>query len=98
MDAIHAEIGERVRLGRKRLKLSQCEFALRMGLSRTSISNIESGRQMLTVENILKLTKMFSCSADEILGISKPVISEVRTELTGLRARIQRIVQICEEA
>ena len=47
--------------------MQQTELAKRMGISQTHMSNIESGRAGLTLENLVKMTRIFNCGIDEIV-------------------------------
>ena len=38
-----------------------------IGVSQTHMSNIESGRAGLTLENLVKMTRIFNCGIDEIV-------------------------------
>ncbi len=50
---IRQEVGERIRLLRKtRAKLSQEQFACKIGADRTYISRLECGKQNVTIENL----------------------------------------------
>ena len=50
---IRQEIGERIRTLRKtKAKLSQEEFACKIGADRTYISRLECGKQNITIENL----------------------------------------------
>ena len=51
------EIGEAVRRARKSATITQEELADRAGISRPSITNIESGRQQLTVNQLYVLSR-----------------------------------------
>ena len=50
--AFYAEIGRRVRLARERLGLTQDYLAIQIMLSRTSVTNIEKGRQKVLAHTI----------------------------------------------
>jgi transcriptional regulator with XRE-family HTH domain len=50
MDKFH--IGYKIQLARKKKKISQFDFAEKIGLSRTSMSNIENGKNGVSVEKI----------------------------------------------
>jgi transcriptional regulator with XRE-family HTH domain len=51
-DAFYAEIGRRVRGARERAGLTQEALAARVGLSRTSLTNIERGRQKMLLHTL----------------------------------------------
>jgi transcriptional regulator with XRE-family HTH domain len=46
------EVLERLRIARKKLGITQAEFARRIGLTQTSMSMIQSGKSNLTDKNI----------------------------------------------
>ena len=45
----------------------QTVLAKEIGVSQTHMSNIESGRAGLTLENLVKMAKIFNCGIDEIV-------------------------------
>jgi len=52
IEAVHQSVGIRIRMIREALGLNQGDLSKRVGLDRTSITNIESGRQRLLLHNI----------------------------------------------
>jgi len=64
---INEHCGKMVLQRRKKLGYNQDELASAIGLTRTSIVNIENGRQGLTVENLLKTCAVLKCSISDIL-------------------------------
>lgn len=52
IETCHISVGIRIRMIRETLGLTQDEISKRVGLERTSIANIESGRQRLSLEDI----------------------------------------------
>jgi len=61
-DALYREIGMHIRKERKDLGFSQIELAEEVGLTRTSIVNIETGRQRLPIHVLYTVA--------EALGVS----------------------------
>lgn len=59
-------IGMKISNQRKALKLSQVEFATRLGLSRSSIVNIEQGRQHTPSHILWQIANILSCSIADI--------------------------------
>ena len=55
-------IGTRIKMLRFAKHMQQTELAKRMGISQTHMSNIESGRNNVTVDNLYKLHEIFGCS------------------------------------
>jgi len=54
-DRLYPEFGKLVRGHRRRLGLTQDQLAERVGLSRTSITNIEQGRQKVLLHQVFTL-------------------------------------------
>lgn len=61
-------IGYRVLRLRKMYKLNQTELAYILGLKRPSITNIERGRQRLSLEAMLKLCRFFQIAPNDFLS------------------------------
>ena len=51
-DTFYEELGTAIRLRREGLKMTQLDLSERMGLSRTSVTNIERGRQKFLVVHL----------------------------------------------
>jgi transcriptional regulator with XRE-family HTH domain len=66
-DKLYKIIGDRIRQGRKELKLTQAELAQRMGFERTSITNIESGKQHTPLHLLYKLCAMLEMDIKSLL-------------------------------
>lgn len=64
---LHAELGRLVRQERTRCGLSQERLAEATGLSRSSIANIERGRQNLTVEALFDLALALGVTPPDLL-------------------------------
>jgi transcriptional regulator with XRE-family HTH domain len=61
VDLLYRAIGKLVRLARERAALTQEQLAARVGLTRTSITNIERGRQKIQVHTL--------CAIAEAVGV-----------------------------
>lgn len=57
-------IGSRIREVRKELKLSQEEFGLRVGLTRSAVGNIETGRFRTTNSILNNIAKEFNINEE----------------------------------
>jgi transcriptional regulator with XRE-family HTH domain len=64
---IYRVIGQRVRAERQKRKLTQDELAERVQLTRTSITNIERGRQKLLLHTLFAFAAAFEIEAKELL-------------------------------
>jgi transcriptional regulator with XRE-family HTH domain len=69
----YAEVGRRVRLARERAGLTQDALAGRVSLSRTSVTNIEKGRQKVLLHTL--------CSLADALGVAPEVLLPEQTSL-----------------
>lgn len=58
--------GERVRELRKEQNLSQEKFALKIGMDRTYLASVESGKRNISIENIDKLAKGLGVKISEL--------------------------------
>jgi transcriptional regulator with XRE-family HTH domain len=67
LTAVYQEIGNRIARARKKSKLSQHDLAVRIGLQRTSVTNIEKGRQKVMVHTLVDMAKHLNVEANELL-------------------------------
>ena len=67
MELNYKEIGMRIKTMRLKNNIYQTVLAKEIGISQTHMSNIESGRAGLTLENLVKMVIIFNCSIDEIV-------------------------------
>lgn len=65
---VYAFIGSTIAKRRNAVKLSQQDLASQVGLTRTSISNIESGRQKMLVHTLLDIAKALGVGPDALLA------------------------------
>lgn len=88
------EMGKRIMLRRKTLRMTQEELAEKMGVSTQMISNLELGKKAVRPENLAKVCEILHLSADFVLtGVStKNVVDEVAEKLSLLTAKELQIV------
>jgi DNA-binding XRE family transcriptional regulator len=77
--AFYEELGRRIRDARKKRKpiLTQDELARQVGLTRTSITNVEHGRQKCLIHTLADLARVLQVDAASLL----PVVATPRIEL-----------------
>ena len=64
-------LGLRLQMEREHRKITQDEIAKKTGLNRTSISNIEMGRQRIQLHDFLKFCKALNMTPQKLIkGIS----------------------------
>ena len=73
-ESIYIAFGRLVAARRKTLELTQAELAARVGMSRASVANIESGRQNVLLHHVYSLASAleFSKPADLLPAAPKP--------------------------
>ncbi|MBZ9798388.1 helix-turn-helix domain-containing protein [Mesorhizobium sp. ES1-4] len=73
-ESIYAAFGRLVAARRKILELTQAELAARVGMSRASVANIESGRQNVLLHHVYSLASAleFPKAADLLPATPKP--------------------------
>lgn len=92
----YAEIGRRVRLARERIGLTQDSLAAQIMLSRTSVTNIEKGRQKVLAHTICRLAGALNVLPAELLPDTPPLSEsegEAREKMDSPRAREAVIVK-----
>jgi transcriptional regulator with XRE-family HTH domain len=67
MNPIYKELGQLVLKARDNAKISQETLSKRIGLSRTSITNIEKGRQQIQLHTLFSLADALGISPSELL-------------------------------
>ena len=58
-------LGKRVKFLRMEKGISQTHMAEMIGLSQTNLSNMESGRTAITIQNIFKMRKVLGCKMSD---------------------------------
>lgn len=67
IQAVYRQFGAKIESLRVALGLSQSELAKRVGLQRTSICNIEAGRQRVLLDDVEKFAEAFATSPKFLL-------------------------------
>lgn len=70
--AIYSEMGSLIRAERKKLGITQEELGERVGLKRTSITNIERGTQKIQVHILYAIAEALGVSASSLLPQAPP--------------------------
>lgn len=77
-------IGENIRRFREKKKMSQDDLALKLYISRQTISNWETNKTIPDVNSLVLLSDVFGVSVDELL---KGSVSEIRTLIDELEMK-----------
>ncbi|MGI3904022.1 MAG: helix-turn-helix domain-containing protein [Janthinobacterium lividum] len=67
-DPMYALIGSLIRRHRDQVGMTQAQLAVQVGLSRTSITNIERGRQPLLVHQLCQITERLGVGMKDFIG------------------------------
>jgi len=70
--AVYREFGRRVRLGRSESRLTQDMLAHQIGLSRTSVTNIERGRQAVLLHQVYDIARALDTTVQALLPAEEP--------------------------
>lgn len=97
-DAIYREVGKKIQRARSRQlpKKTQQQLAADVGLERTSITNIEHGRQKFLLHTLIRIAEALQVSAEDLLPdvlpkMDNPEFSKSLTETLPMDE--QRFVQ-----
>lgn len=67
IDDLYTLTGSRIRAARKRRDWNQADLAAEVGLTRSSIANVEAGRQRLLIHGLLRIAGALDVPADSLL-------------------------------
>jgi transcriptional regulator with XRE-family HTH domain len=87
VDGLYVELGDLVRSQRESTGMTQSELARLVGMTRASISNIESGRQRLQIHTLYDVARVLKVRPEALLPTyadSKPeaIVDRLPPELT----------------
>ncbi|MBR6511702.1 MAG: helix-turn-helix transcriptional regulator [Phascolarctobacterium sp.] len=88
-------LGRRVKFLRMNKNISQTHMAEMIGLSQTNLSNMESGRTAITLQNIFKMREVLGCKiADFFVDFDDEVSAEHRSAETNNSIELEDAVKI----
>lgn len=87
VDRFYVSVGDRIRGARSASRMTQAQLAASLGLARSSIANIESGRQRLPLHVFVLIAETLNINVAELL----PDVSESQhaPELSNMDERLQ---------
>lgn len=71
--AFQRSLGERIREAREKTGATQDDLARVVGLSRTSVTNIERGRQGVQVYLLVKIARTLGLTVQQLLPVTEPL-------------------------
>ena len=60
----------RIKEFRLKSKMTQSELGTEIGVNQNAIAQYESGKIMPRADKLIKMSKLFGCTVDELLGVS----------------------------
>ena len=89
-DEFYAALGSKVRRLRSEQRLTQEQLAEELGLNRTSVTNIEKGKQKILVHTLIDLAKTFQIEPSELLPSFQTKTTPVSKMLQKGSSQIQK--------
>jgi DNA-binding XRE family transcriptional regulator len=77
MNEVNKNIGSQVRRYRKAKKLKQSQLAMHLEIDRTSVANIEAGRHNASLDLIVKICDVFSCTPNDLFQVDAKTEKQV---------------------
>jgi len=88
---LYEAVGRRVREARKAAKLTQEDLASRVSLTRTSVTNIEKGRQKLLLHTLFELASAMKTPVNRLIPESEPAERvQIERELNSGLSKAER--------
>lgn len=72
----YVKMGQKIRLCRKKMGLTQVELAAHAGVSAAFVGHIERGSRVASLDTLVAISRVLDVSADYLLGLS--VIAQSR--------------------
>lgn len=95
-ESIRNEIAKRVRRIRQKKGMPQTLVAEIANLSRTSITNLEAGRQSMTLDNLYQIADSLQCSIYDLLPPSEFSTETNQRETFQFNKRLAGIKELAE--
>lgn len=67
MESLYQEMGERIKIRRKELKMKQSELAEKLEISNNHMSSIENGRQKPSMDSFIRICTCLNVTPDFLL-------------------------------
>jgi transcriptional regulator with XRE-family HTH domain len=93
IQAFYVELGLRIKRRRHQGHVSQAELATRLGLTRTSIANVEAGRQRPAAHQIAMLAKILRVPLADLIPIAPSTLDESRDPIERQHAELHALAR-----
>ena len=98
MDSFYEEFGQRIRRARLNLGLNQEALGHRVGLERSSISNVEKGRQRVQLHMLLEFAAALDVPPIQLLPDLTTASDPLRRVPAGTRPFVQDVLKTAARA
>lgn len=95
IEKFYNDLGERIKVERLRQRISQEELASYLGLTRSSIINLEKGRHRPSVYQLLQIAGMLNIEYTELIPIGLRLNKNTTTN-TELKDKVQSLLNPLE--
>ena len=93
MEGFYEQFGQRIRSTRVQLGLNQEALGHRVGLNRSSISNVEKGRQRVQLHMLIEFTAALDVQPVQLLPDSPPAPDPLRRVPPATRPFVQDVLK-----
>ena len=69
VDNVQIELGQNLKMHRKKLKMNQQTIAEQLNIDRSTYSCYEIGKTYPPIDTLIRLSKVFHTTVDELLGV-----------------------------
>lgn len=84
-------IGQKIKEYRTSLKMTQADFAYRLGVTGASVSAYENGTRTPSFEVLIRIANILGVTTDDLLGRKKA--NDVTVDITDLTLEQRKIIQ-----
>lgn len=88
---LYAAVGKRLKHFRQQAEMTQTQLAERVGILRTSITNMESGKQKPPLSTLYKLCLVLGVEVSEFLPSMFEIVQENEDEPIEIGGRISKV-------
>jgi transcriptional regulator with XRE-family HTH domain len=78
---LHVALGRKIREKRQASGLTQTELAERVSISRTSLTNMELGRQRLLIDQLYKMAEVLNSKPQDLLPQPSEVVKASKAQI-----------------
>lgn len=89
IQAFYVDLGQRIKRGRQQVPVSQADLASKLGLTRTSIANVEAGRQRPAAHQVAMLAQILEVPIEDLLPTVSNSLDDSRDPIARQHAELQ---------